>query len=126
MRVSPVENRSLEQAIADLVDEAQGAGLTAKFKVHGNPRPVDEKSALALYRAAQEGLTNVRKHAHASRVEVELDFSEADKIRLAVRDDGTGASDTSGGFGLVGMRERMHLLGGELNDRDPTRARLPV
>jgi signal transduction histidine kinase len=41
-----------------------------------------------------------------------LDFSQPDKIRLSLRDDGAGAADTSGGFGLVGIRERVQLLGG--------------
>ncbi|MBI5841882.1 MAG: sensor histidine kinase [Chloroflexi bacterium] len=113
LRVSPVENRPLEEVISTLVDETQATGITAKFDVLGEPRAVDEKVALALYRAAQEGLTNVRKHANASCVDVELDFSRPDKIRLSVRDDGAGAADTSSGFGLVGIRERIHLLGGD-------------
>ena len=113
LRVSPVENRSLDEAISALVDETQITGITTNFEVLGKPRAVDEKVALALYRAAQEGLTNVRKHANASRVDLLLDFTQADRIRLAVRDDGAGAADTSGGFGLMGIRERVHLLGGE-------------
>lgn len=115
LRVSPVENRSLEAAIAGLVEETKVTGLAAQIKVIGTPRPVDEKVALALYRAAQEGLTNVRKHARASHVQVELDFSRPSTIRLVVRDDGVGASDTGGGFGLVGMRERILLLGGDFS-----------
>jgi len=113
LRVSPVGNRSLEAAIAGLVEETKVTGLAAQNKVLGTPRPVDEKVSLALYRAAQEGLTNIRKHARASQVKVELDFSRAGRIRLAVCDDGVGAADTSGGFGLIGMRERILLLGGD-------------
>jgi signal transduction histidine kinase len=108
-----VENRLLDEAISTLVDEAQTHGNPVGFEVRGKPRPVESKVALALYRAAQEGLTNVHKHAHASRVDIELDFSQPDKVRLAVRDDGAGAADTSGGFGLIGLRERVQLLGGE-------------
>jgi len=113
LRVSPVENRQLAEALSALIEETQAIGISTKFDVFGEPRAVDEKAALALYRAAQEGLTNVRKHAHASRVDVELDFSQPDKIRLSIRDDGTGTADTSSGFGLVGIRERVHLLGGD-------------
>ncbi|MBI3151436.1 MAG: hypothetical protein HYZ21_04845 [Chloroflexi bacterium] len=113
LRVSPVENRPLEEAIAELVDESHATGITTEFHLIGDSRLVESKSALALYRAAQEGLTNVRKHANASHVQVELDFSQPDKIRLSVRDDGAGAVDTSSGFGLIGIRERVHLLGGE-------------
>ena len=113
LRVSPVENRPLQEAISALVDETQMIGVTAKFDVLGKPRCVDEKVALALYRAAQEGLTNVRKHAHASQVNVMLDFTQADRFRLTVRDDGAGAAYTGGGFGLIGIRERLHLLSGD-------------
>jgi signal transduction histidine kinase len=113
LRVSPVENRSLEEAISELVNEAEVTGLTAQIEILGKPRTLDGKVALALYRAAQEGLTNVRKHACASHIDVELDYSQASSVRLTVRDDGAGAVDTSSGFGLVGMRERILLLGGD-------------
>jgi signal transduction histidine kinase len=115
LRVSPVENRPLEEAIAELVNESQAAGITTEFHLVGDSHPVESKAALALYRATQEGLTNVRKHARASRVDVTLDFSQPERIRLVVLDDGAGAADTSGGFGLIGIRERVQLLGGEFN-----------
>ena len=79
------------------------------------PKTVDEKTALALYRTVQEGLTNIRKHANATSADIELDFTQPDWIRLLIRDDGEGAADTSGGFGLTGIRERVHLLGGKLD-----------
>lgn len=113
LRVSPVENRPVEEAIAELIEESQVTGIETRFKVVGVGQPVESKSALALYRIVQEGLTNVRKHAGASHVDVELDFSQADTARLVLRDDGAGAADTSGGFGLIGLRERVQLLGGE-------------
>lgn len=113
LRVSPVENRPLDDAIAELVTESQATGITTDFHLLGESRPVESKSALALYRAAQEGLTNVRKHARASRVDVTLDFSQPDRIRLSILDNGVGAANTSGGFGLVGIRERVQLFGGE-------------
>ncbi|MCK6540687.1 MAG: sensor histidine kinase [Anaerolineales bacterium] len=113
LRVSPVENRPLEDAVAELVDDTEADGLAAIFQFVGNARPVELKTALALYRVVQEGLTNVRKHADASRVDVALDFTQPDRIRLTVQDDGSGAVDTSGGFGLIGIRERVQLLGGE-------------
>jgi signal transduction histidine kinase len=112
LRTSPVENRSLQDALAALIDETRFTGMTVEFHVLGAPRVMDEKVALAMYRAAQEGLTNVRKHADASHVDIDLDFSERDQIRLFVRDDGNGAAETGGGFGLIGIRERVHLLGG--------------
>jgi signal transduction histidine kinase len=112
LRISPVEGRSIDEAIMELIQESGAAGLDTDFKIIGKTRPVESKSALALYRIVQEGLTNIRKHASASRVDVELDFSQEEEIRLALRDDGVGAVDTGGGFGLIGLRERVQLLGG--------------
>jgi signal transduction histidine kinase len=113
LRESPVSNRPLHEAIASLVQEAQSAGIVTEFKVAGEPLPLELKVALALYRAAQEGLTNVRRHARASRVDVLLDFQPS-QVRLQVKDNGVGATETSGGFGLLGIRERMQLLGGRM------------
>jgi signal transduction histidine kinase len=113
LRESPVRNRPLHEAIASLVRETQSSGIITEFEVVGDTRALEHKVALALYRAAQEGLTNVRRHARASRVDVRLDFQPAE-VRLQVRDNGVGAADTGGGFGLLGIRERMQLLGGSL------------
>lgn len=113
LRVSPVEDRSIDEAIGELIEETKAFGIPTEFKTLGNIKPIESKSALALYRVVQEGLTNVRKHASASHVEVELDFSQAEVIRLTLKDDGVGAADTDGGFGLIGLRERVQLLGGE-------------
>ena len=114
LRVSPVEKRSLLDALATLLEETRTTGIAAELRVLGEARTVDEKTALAFYRAAQEALTNVRKHADASCVEAKLDFSHPALLCLTVRDDGRGSADTSRGFGLVGIRERLHLLGGEV------------
>ncbi len=113
LRESPVSNRPLSEAIASLVKEAESSGIVTEFKVSGEPHALESKVALALYRAAQEGLTNVRRHARASRVDVLLDFQPSE-VCLQVRDNGVGASETAGGFGLLGIRERMNLLGGRL------------
>lgn len=113
LRESPVSSRPLSEAIAALVQEAQSTGIVTEFKVTGEPQALEHRGALALYRAAQEGLTNVRRHARASRVDVLLDFQPAE-VRLEVRDNGVGAAETAGGFGLLGVRERMQLLGGSV------------
>ncbi|NOH04333.1 MAG: sensor histidine kinase [Chloroflexi bacterium] len=115
LRVSPMENRSLSEALAALIEETQCNGVSTNLTVMGEPHSVDERSALVLYRAAQEGLTNVCKHANATHVDLTLDFSQPEQIRLSLQDDGYGAADINGGFGLVGIRERVHLLGGEFN-----------
>jgi signal transduction histidine kinase len=113
LRESPVSNRPLTKAILSLVEEAQRTGIVAEFEVAGDPRALESKVALALYRAAQEALTNVRRHARASRVDVLLDYQPAE-VRLQVKDNGVGAAEPGGGFGLLGIRERMQLLDGRL------------
>jgi signal transduction histidine kinase len=113
LRESPVSNRPLGEAIASLVEEAQSTGIVTEFRVTGEVRSLDNKRALALYRAAQEGLTNVRRHGRASRVDVLLDY-QRDQVSLVVKDNGVGADETSGGFGLLGIRERIGLLGGRV------------
>jgi signal transduction histidine kinase len=88
--------------------------------VTGSPRELSSEARLAVYRTAQEALTNVLRHSAASRVEVRLSY-EADGTRLVVQDFGPGAPVTvgagspGGGYGLTGMRERAELLGGRLN-----------
>lgn len=87
----------------------------------------------AIYRLVQEGLNNVVKHADASSVSLRV-VERTDFVEVAVADDGTGfdPGDTDGGFGLVGMRERVSLAGGsltidsEIGRGTELRARLPV
>lgn len=114
LRASPTESRSLPEAVARLVEECRAAGVLTDLAVHGEPRSLSPQIELTLYRAAQEGLTNVRKHAHASRAEVMLDYHVSGAVRLVVQDNGVGSDKTDGGFGLLGLRERASLLGGEV------------
>ena len=60
----------------------------------------------------QEALTNVRKHARASRVDVTLDFDSENEVGLEIKDNGVGTAVADGGFGLLGIRERVQLLNG--------------
>jgi signal transduction histidine kinase len=79
------------------------------------PQDIDESVAIALYRVAQEGLTNVVRHAEARHVTVELDFvPQSTVLRLTLQDDGRGVDikEIRRGLGLLGMRERIEALGG--------------
>jgi len=103
---------ALDAAIAGVVQES---GLPAQFHREGAIRTVPDAAEQALFRAAQEGLTNVRKHAAGARAEVVLDFRDAQRVRLVVTDDGPGAlGEPAGGFGLPGLRERVAAVGGTL------------
>jgi signal transduction histidine kinase len=96
-------------------------GPSCTLEVIGTPRATSSESGLALYRTAQEALTNVRKHSAAFRVEVVVRYAD-DGTTLTVADHGPGAPvmvGAGGGYGLTGMRERAELLGGRL-DADAT------
>jgi signal transduction histidine kinase len=96
-----------------LIEQTRGAGLNVHLRVDGEPIPLPPALDLAAYRVLQEGLTNARKHAAASRVEVVLRY-RADAIGVEVTDDGDGSGTGGGsGRGLAGIRERVALLGGE-------------
>jgi len=112
LRESPVGQRPLSEAIVLLTDTTSQAGIVTEFAVQGEPYPLSNQVEYALYRVAQEGLTNVRKHARASRVDVVLDYSQADSVRLEIADNGVGTAVADGGFGLLGIRERVQLLNG--------------
>ncbi|NIM94195.1 MAG: hypothetical protein GTO18_10855 [Anaerolineales bacterium] len=120
LRASPLEDRPLVDAIEALLEECRHSGLTANLKVSGERGDVPPQVDHTLYRATQEGLTNVRKHARASNVEVRLDYSSGDDVRLVIEDNGVGsdAESPQEGFGLLGMRERVGLLGGRVETRD--------
>ena len=114
LRTLPTENRSLPEALADLVREAQTEDVAVSLHVLDTLPQLSTQVKFTLYRVAQEGLTNVRKHAHADHIELILECPEASMVRLRVKDDGIGSLSTTGGFGLLGARERVQALGGQL------------
>lgn len=117
LRASPLDGRSLQDAIRALLVSDSSLEFDTSLAIQGEPRLLPQAVAMGLYRAAQEGLTNVRKHTQATHVAIELDYRSTDNVCLSVTDDGQG-SDTLGdgsGFGLVGLRERAELLGGGLS-----------
>jgi signal transduction histidine kinase len=113
LRASPTETRSLIDSLNALIDECRVSGLQTEFQLVGTPRNLSPSAELALYRAAQEALTNVRRHSQASVATVTLNYS-TESVWLKVHDDGIGATELTKGFGLVGMHERVQNLGGEV------------
>lgn len=117
MRATPLDGRTLDQALATLVrDFDHRSPLEARVELSGEPAPLSPAAAQTLYRAAQEGLTNAQKHAAAQIVTVTLRFGRS-SVALAVQDDGAGSAGESsgGGFGLAGLRERAEQLGGDFS-----------
>jgi signal transduction histidine kinase len=115
-----------------LVEQVRAAGLPVQVTVEGEPRELPPGVDLSAYRIVQEALTNVLKHAGPARARVVLRYG-ADDFELEIADDGPGTGYGSGaGFGLVGMRERVSVYGGEFEaGRRPEggyalRVRLPI
>ena len=114
LRALPMDNRLLHEAIKVLVSEVESRDLDVDFQVIGAPVPSAAEVEITIYRVVQETLTNILKHAHAKHATVTLRYTEAPQLlAIHICDDGIGAKSTEGGFGLLGLRERVHLLGGK-------------
>jgi signal transduction histidine kinase len=116
LRPADLTALSLPDALARLVSEYEALDPTIEIAldVEGSTDPLDLEQRLALYRCAQEALTNIRKHASASRALLRLRVDDR-KAEFLALDDGRGATagaEHAPGFGLLGIRERVALLGG--------------
>ena len=116
LRAAPLAGRSLGDALVALArTHMSETGVPVSVRIEGDgeipPRVEDQ-----LYRIAQEALTNVRRHAGATKIDLRL-RTESDAVRLTVRDDGRGFDPkgaAEGRHGILGMRERLRLVGGRL------------
>jgi two-component system, NarL family, sensor histidine kinase DevS len=120
LRPAALDELGLLPAIEALVERSAttaGLDIHTEFAIPqaGDGGRLDPELESTIYRLVQEALTNVVKHARAERVDVRL-FANGGGVTVTVRDDGIGfdATTTSEGFGLVGMRERLELVGGRL------------
>ena len=98
-----------------LLEEVGRAGLPVRLHVEGEPFPLPRALDLSAYRIVQEGLTNALKHARAGHADVTIRYGP-DDVQIEVRDDGEGDSASDGhGHGLVGIRERVKIYGGDMS-----------
>jgi signal transduction histidine kinase len=116
LRPAALDQLGLTAALEGLARRAREVdGLEVTLDLVVDEDALDPELKTAVYRLVQEALGNVAKHARANRVEVGFEY-DGDEVRLRVADDGRGfdAAAPATGFGLVGMRERVALLGGEM------------
>jgi signal transduction histidine kinase len=100
--------------LESLLGEIERAGLPVELHVDGHPVALPRGIDLSAYRIVQEGLTNALKHARASDADVIVRY-RPDELEIEVRDNGRGSATTDGlGHGLVGVRERVKIYGGEM------------
>ncbi len=92
-------------------------GLKVEVQEQGESRRLSAMTEDALFRVAQEGVTNMRKHAGATHLVIQLDYRDPMHVRLQLKDNGRGVDCTSrtGGRGLDGMRERIRAIGGDVD-----------
>jgi signal transduction histidine kinase len=115
-----------------LLDDVSRAGLPVRLHVDGEVNPLPRAIDMSAYRIVQEGLTNALKHARASQADVTVRY-RPEEVELEVSDDGDGPTTSDGlGHGLVGIRERVHIYGGDMRVEAPPAggfvltARLPI
>lgn len=116
------EDFSLRSALQELVARVDEDSLPVSLSIQGDEEGYNRTVLMALYRAAQEGMTNTQRYAQASQVHLDLTFGEQ-QARLVLRDDGQGfdtatlnqpATAKRQGFGLQGIRERVELVSGQM------------
>jgi signal transduction histidine kinase len=118
LRAQALENQSLATALQLLVAErTSDTGIRHEFLLHGSVPVIPHAVEAELLRVAQEALTNVQKHARATKLRIEL-TSNTRCLALSIQDDGAGcdlsAALSSQSFGLLGMQERASKIGGQL------------
>jgi two-component system, NarL family, sensor histidine kinase UhpB len=116
LRPTALDDLGLEAALtAHVEDLERSSGITASFEVDGDLRELQPEVQLVLYRVAQEALSNAARHSGADRIGVRVRRADR-RAELTVSDNGRGFSfdEAGGGLGILGMRERALLVGGEL------------
>lgn len=113
LRAIPLEGHTLAEAIGLLVNDLPNATV----EIIGSCPPPPIRIASSLYRIAQEAVNNAQQHASATRIQVQL-HKTPERLRLIVEDNGIGfdiCAAYEGHYGLVGMKERVRLLGGQID-----------
>ena len=128
----PLAPRPSLAQLAVLAESVREAGLPVELRVEGDPKPLPPGVDLSAYRIVQEALTNALKHAGPASAQVVVRYRQSE-VELEIADDGRGRADGSeGGHGLVGIRERAALVGGNVECETnggggyTVRARLPT
>jgi len=113
LRPSPLDDHPLPEALQGLISTAREAGLLATFEQSGQLRALTPEVETVIYRATQEALTNIRKHAHASSAHIRLAYA-ATTVQLSIRDNGVGRQHDEDSVGLAALRERAAALNGSV------------
>jgi two-component system sensor histidine kinase DegS len=121
LRPPALDELGLNHALRQSLEELKVEGINCRFSEVGTSYRLPSTVEIAVYRAVQEALTNIRKHADATKVNVRMQF-QSDKFQVEVRDDGRGfdlsqtleGAVAVGHIGLLGMKQRADMLGGDV------------
>jgi len=122
LRPPALDELGLTHALRQSLDDLKDDSLECKFNVEGTPIRLPSSMEIAVYRMCQETLSNIRKHSQASKVNLFLQFQE-DRLNVEIRDNGRGfdlyqtlnSAISAGHMGLLGMKQRAEMLGGDIN-----------
>jgi len=116
LRASVLDRQDLKGAVGREVDQfTANTNISCRYEIDAGSMDMPPDTAQHILRIVQESLSNVARHAQATRVSVDLERSD-EEVRVVVRDNGVGfdPAEKRQGFGLAGMRERAAQIGGEL------------
>ena len=105
---------SLAERITKLIETSDSPNRKISLQIEGATRALLPQVDVTLFRVAQEAINNANKHSDSTEVRLILDFNNSDHVSLKVEDNGKGSESVDGGFGLIGMQERVRLINGQL------------
>jgi signal transduction histidine kinase len=106
---------SLDERIRRLIETSKIKNREYIFNIKGSIREIQPQVNVTLFRSVQEAINNANKHSKSSLVEINLSFEDPKQVCLSIFDNGIGAEFPEGGFGLIGMKERVQLIHGDIN-----------
>ncbi len=114
LRDVPETIEKLSEQVSFVIKNAEATGIKCTLHVTGKETQPPPEISLTILRVLQEAISNALKHSRASRLNIDLDFSNDDLIRLRIEDDGIGLIKNRQGFGFTSMKERVALVAGNL------------
>lgn len=114
-RIKPKEYKNIILQIQDMIDKyKKSTGINITFEAKGDVREIYPGREIVLYKNTQEAITNSVRHGQSKKIDVSIFYKENEVI-MRVKDDGVGCDKIKKGMGIIGMEERLKLVGGSLN-----------
>ena len=113
LREDNIGDLSLSERITKLIESSESEQRNFIFEVKGDARSLSPQVDVSLFRVVQEAINNANKHSRSTEVKIVLDFERSSQVLLKIVDNGVGSESVDGGFGLIGMKERILLINGK-------------